>query len=166
MTPIVVVAILIASVWGAVYLARGSMLAGCLAVLIVGYCLGHPYFSVDVGPIPLTLDRLLLVGLVVCYMVKRCLGHLDPKPLLAVDFLLLGFVALLTVIALMGLYDTTFETDRSSVGLLVASYLIPLTLYWIARQASITERGLKWLMGGFTALGIYLAVTALAEIGQ
>ena len=80
MTFIAAIAAAALVVWGIVYALRGSLLAGGVAFLIVGCCFNDYFFRFDVGPVTLTLDRLLLVALVVVYAVQRCLGFQMYKP--------------------------------------------------------------------------------------
>ena len=67
-------------VWGLAYSLRGSLIHGCLAFLVVALCFGREFFRFDVGPFFMTLDRVLLAGLVIVYVVQRRLGLTDPKP--------------------------------------------------------------------------------------
>ncbi len=60
MLVVLAVALIVASVWGIVFYRQVGLLGGCLAVLLVGSCLGHPFYHVNAGPIPITADRLLL----------------------------------------------------------------------------------------------------------
>ena len=63
MTALYLIAALLVLVWGALLLLRGSLLAGCLAYLITAIVFGHDFWNVDRGPLPLTLDRIVLAGL-------------------------------------------------------------------------------------------------------
>ncbi|MCD4728739.1 MAG: O-antigen ligase family protein, partial [Pirellulales bacterium] len=76
------------------------------------------------------------------------------------EVLLLAFLVVLVV--------STFTHDWKAenyqpVAWLVISYLMPATIYWIARQAKYSERTILVLFGGLALLGVYLAVTTLAE---
>ncbi len=64
----------VALVWGGVLLRKGGILGGSLAVLLAGVCFGHPFFNVPLGPFPLTIDRLLFVGLLAVAIAYRCVG--------------------------------------------------------------------------------------------
>ena len=41
---------------------------------------------------------------------------------------------------------------------------MPIALYWIARQSTLTERGIWWIQAALAGFGVYLAITGLAEI--
>lgn len=163
MAAILVVAALVALVWGAVAFLRGGLLAGCLMVMLAGICFGHPFYSMPWGPLPLTLDRVLWVVLVVQYFVWRQLRLVDRKPLGKPEIVLLAFTGVL--VASTFLHD--WHADHAQpVSRLVLAYLMPLGMYWIAREAPVSERAMLALFGLAGALGIYLAVTALAETHQ
>ncbi len=163
MAAILVIAAVVALVWGAVVFLRGGPLAGCLMVLLAGVCFGHPFFSIPCGPLPLTLDRVLWVVLVIQFLAWRRLGLVDRKPLGKPEIVLLAFFAVL--VASTFLHDWHVDHGQP-VSRLVLSYVMPLGLYWIARESRLSERAVLALFGLAAALGIYLAVTALAETHQ
>jgi hypothetical protein len=39
-------------------------------LLVVGYCAGHNTINFDLGPLPLTLDRILLGGLLTAFVIQ------------------------------------------------------------------------------------------------
>jgi O-antigen ligase len=43
---------------------------------------------------------------------------------------------------------------------------MPVTVYWIARQSRIDDKTVVWLIGGLAAFGLYLSLTAVAEVRQ
>ncbi len=154
-------------VWAAVLLLRGSLVVGCLAWLLTVVCFGRSFFAVDAGPVTVSLDRFALVSLVVAYLVHRCLGKTDPKPLVLADVLLLALVALLTFQTLSHDYSRRFFEARSTpIWNLLAGYGMPLTVYWIIRQSKLTERSLHYIYGFLVLLGVYLATTGLLEITE
>lgn len=161
---LVVTAVLSLLVWGTVLLRRGVLLGGCLVFLVVGYCLGHPFLSFDAGPVPLTLDRLLLVALAVGYLILRRLNRLDPKPMTGTDGILLALVLLLSCSTVFSGAETRTGAGGSPLWRLIASYWMPLLVYWLARQSRITSNGVRLVWAGLTVLGVYLAVTAVAEV--
>src|SRR4029077_3977916 len=82
-------------VWLPWFALRGSLIAGCLVYLLVASCFGYPFLHFELGPIPVTLDRLVIVGLAAVYLIHRALGRTDPKPVQTVDKLLVAFLGLL-----------------------------------------------------------------------
>jgi len=163
MTAILLVALCVALVWGAFVFLRGGLLAGCLVVLLAGVCFGHPFFNLPGGPVPLTVDRLLWVVLLVQYVIWRRQGLAERRPLGNAELVLCALVAVLVL--------STFSHDwrahdNQPVARLLFYYLMPLGMYWVARQVPLSERGALALFGCLGAFGVYLAVTALAETNE
>ncbi|MCC6127538.1 MAG: O-antigen ligase family protein [Pirellulales bacterium] len=147
-------------IWGAVLLQRGGLLAGCLAVLLAGACFGVEFFKLALGPIPLTADRLLLLILFGQYLVWRRFGWADPKPLGKPEIVLCALIGAMVL--------STFAADFTTpnyqpVAWLIIFYLTPFAVYWIARQAKLSERAVHRLFISLAIFGVYLAATALAE---
>jgi O-antigen ligase len=163
MESLFVVAGIVAVVWGAVVFLRGGLMGGCLAVLLAGACFGVKFFKIEIGPLPLTADRVLLVLLVGQYVLWRRWGLANPKPFGKPEILLLAFLGFLTA--------STFTSDWTAdnyqpVSRLILAYLMPAALYWIARQSKVSERSVLAVFGCFAIFGIYLALTSLAEYFQ
>ena len=78
---------LLALVWGTIYLARGSLLIGGLAFVLAGNMFGPQFASFHLGPIPLTVDRVLLVVLFVAYAVHWRLGRTQRASPMGADYL-------------------------------------------------------------------------------
>ena len=139
---------------------RGGLLGGCLAVLLAGTCFGHPFFHWSAGPLPITIDRVLWAVVIGQYIVWRRLGLADPKPIGRAEIALLAFVA---VLAASTLTHDWQARNSQPLARLVFDYLMPLGVYWVARQSRITERGILATFAFLAALGLYLALTGLAE---
>ncbi|HUY33055.1 MAG TPA: O-antigen ligase family protein [Pirellulales bacterium] len=157
------IAALSALVWGAALFCRGGLLAGCLAVLLAGTCFGAPFFSLPAGPVPLTSDRLLWVALLVQYLVWRRLGWAEPKPLGKAEYVMGALTAWLCVSTIS--HDWHVRGSQPA-ACLVFYYLMPLGLYWVARQSRLSEPALKAMFRCLAIFGVYLALTALAETEQ
>jgi O-Antigen ligase len=149
--------------WGALLLLRGGILGGCLAVLVTGCCLGYPFFNIPTKPLPLTVDRVLWAVLIVQYVIWRRLGWADPKPLGKAEFLLLAFVGLLTLSALGHDWQSHHDLAASRVTFF---YVMPLGLYWTARQSRLSERAVLVVLACLTGFGVYLGITALGEVAN
>lgn len=163
MEAVIVIAGIVAAVWGAVLFWRGGLLGGCLAVMLAGCCFGYNWFHLATDPIPLTLDRLLWGLLLVQYIVWRRWGWAEPKPWGKADLVLVAFFALLFASTLT--HDWNVERARP-LSRLLFFWIMPLGMYWVARQTALRQRGLAILLGGFSAFGAYLALTAIAETQQ
>ena len=155
-----------AFVWWAVYASRGSLLVGCSAFIAFGYALGPELASVDVGPITLTADRVMLAALAAAFCVQWRLGKLTTRAVTGVDWVLFALVAYLTIRCA---FTTPPDVPRPGAGAwwrIIASFWAPTVLYFVAKNADLNERSWRWMLAGLTVLGGYLAVTALAEITQ
>jgi O-antigen ligase len=163
MEAVAVTAGVVGLIWGAIVFLRGGLIGGCLAVLLAATCFSYPLLKIELGPLPLTADRVLLALLVVQYVFWRRWGRTERRPLGKADYVLLAFLAMLTA--------STFSHDYTAsnwqpVSWLILFYLMPSALYWIARNAKLTERQSLVILGGFALVGVYLAVTSLAEYYQ
>jgi O-antigen ligase len=129
----------------------------------VGYVVGFEFWHAHVGPLPLTLDRILLMGLVAAFVGHWRWQKLDAKPVAGVDWLVLALLAVFSVSTILNRGGNGDPQMVSPMWRLVASYWIPAVVYWIARQSRIDFTSWKTVLAALTCLGIYLAGTALAE---
>ena len=148
-------------VWASVFFLRGNIPMGCMVVLLAGCCFGHPFWNASFGPIPLTVYRVLWVGLIGVCVVWRRLGRTDPKPLGPPEIAMYAFVAVVCLSA----FTHDWKTDNyHPLTSLVLCYVMPVGLYWVIRQVKLSEdshRGIFVALGGF---GLYLALTGIAEV--
>jgi O-antigen ligase len=166
MSFLIFIAVVVGLVWGTIYTLRGSLVAGCLAVVLVTYCFGHFFVNFDLGPLPLTLDRLAVGGLLAAFFVKLRFGTADPKPMTAADWLLAAFLGVLVVSTFTHSWRLARPGMVSPLWLLVAAYLIPAAIYFVSRNARLTESNVKMVYASMALFGVYLAITALSEITQ
>jgi O-antigen ligase len=150
-------------VWAAILYLRGGLLGGLLAVMLAGVCFSVPFFKLPLGALPLTVDRILLVVLVAQYVLFRRWGWADPKPLGKPEILFCLFTAWMIVCTFLGDWAAA---NYLPVSWLIIYYLMPFTVYWIARQTPLTERSVLALLACASLFGVYLAATALAEYFQ
>lgn len=149
----------IALVWLAVFLLRGSLIAGSLVLLVGGSLFGYSFWSA--GTVPLTIDRLLAVLLAVMFVIHRQLGWTDPKPMSRSDWILLAFLGVLIFSTFT--HDWHFQKIKP-VFKLIQYFLIPAMAYWVIRQSPLDERKIRWIFGAIGAFGIYVSLTAIAEM--
>ncbi|MCE9555092.1 MAG: O-antigen ligase family protein [Planctomycetes bacterium] len=97
MEALIGIAVVVGLVWATIFVLRGSLVAGCLTFLLVNSCFGFYFFNVRVGPVELTLDRIVLVLLVAAYFIHRALGRTVPWRWGASDWTVLAFVGWLTL---------------------------------------------------------------------
>jgi hypothetical protein len=153
----------VALFWVTVAFARGGIIGGALAVLAVGTYFGHAFYNVSAGPVPITADRILLAVLVGQYLLFRQWGWIKPGPLAKSDYILGALLVVLTLSTLA--HDFHYRGNRP-LSQLVLLYMAPAAMYWVVRHAEFDARGTRWLLGSLVALGVYLAVTAVAETHQ
>jgi O-antigen ligase len=161
---VLIVAGVVGLVWGMVFVWRGSLMAGCLGVLLATSCLGTAVFKLELGPIPLSMDRAALALVLGAYVVQRWLGRADPKPLTRADVALALFVGLLSISWAVTDYSAMNLRPVAPFWRLVSGYLTPALLYWVVRQSTLDQRSVAWANGCLACLGLYLAVIGLAEI--
>ncbi len=161
MPAIYLIAALVAVVWGTLFLLRGSLLGGCLAYLVATTCFGYDFAHFMVGPVPLSIDRIVLVVLFAAYVVQRRLGRTQRQPPARAD---LVAAALLGVLAARTRWSAV-PADSKSLGFrLLGGYAVPLAIYWIARQIPLDRGRISLLHGVLAGLGVYLGVTGVLEI--
>ncbi len=157
---LVAIAAVCALVWAGVILLRGGPLAGCLLFMAVATCFSADFLSFNAGAMRLTIDRLFWVGLMLLYLVWRQRGWSEPKPWHTADIFVLALVTYLAV--------RTALTDPHGTGLtpvvnLALWYVMPLGIYWIARQSRIDRPQSSVIFACLAVFGVYLAVTVIAE---
>ena len=161
--PIFAVAVL---VWALVYARYGSLLVGGAIFVAVGYVLNHNVFHMSVGPVSLTLGRLLLVGLVGLFLWRWRLGMIERRPLTGCDWLVALFVGYITVRYAFTPASAGVATSVSPTWRLIASFWMPAALYGVVRNAKINEQTWKGMLACLAGLGVYLAFTGLAEVSE
>ncbi len=186
MPAIVLIAAAVAVVWGTILALRGSLIAGCLGTIIATCCFGPNFLSFDVAGISLSIDRLLLAGLVVAWIVQWRVrqdrrpardreqttgrsgdvphGRWQLQPLNVADGIVFAFVGVLALSMFTHDWRSTRPGETPIPQHLINGYLIPLALFWIARQTRLTERHITWILATLTVFGVYLAITGLLEI--
>ncbi|MCS7306654.1 MAG: O-antigen ligase family protein [Thermoguttaceae bacterium] len=163
---IVGVSLAAALLWGLIWCLQGDLLLGALVVAIIGACLGHPFWNMDLGPVPVTLDRIALAGLLVAYGFQWRLGRTDPKPIGAADRWLVALLGMLIVSFLWSDFPPQTLGEGSPLWRLATGYLIPGLVYWVARQASMEHRTVRRVWTLLSCLGLYLAITGILERTQ
>lgn len=161
MTALLVIAAAVALVWGAVFFRQTGLVGGGLAVLLAGTCFGHAFFHANFGPLPVTLDRVLLGIVVALYLLLVAWGCLERRGVDAQDLVLLGFMLFLMLSTIT--HDWRSHGFRAPASLLFF-YLMPASLYVVLRGASISRRAVWGVLGTLAVFGLYLSVTSLLEV--
>lgn len=163
MDALVIIAACLGLVWGSMYLLRGSLVVGCLGVILSICCFGYEFLHFEPS---LTIDRLLLVAVVSMYVMQRPIGRLDPKPFTATDAVTIGFVVYLICSMFTCDWQQTLKGHQTPLWRWIGGYLTPLILYWCAKQAPWSERTARYVQASFVVFGVYLGFTAVCEIAQ
>ena len=140
-----------------------SLPHGCLLVLFASVCLGYPFFHIQAGPFPVTIDRVLLAALVAVYVFAMRTKLVDHKRVAFADvlvFLYLGYITANTLVT-----DWNFDGNQP-LSSLVFFFFLPFCLYWIARESHIESKDHKLIQVFWIMLGVYLAGTAILEVKQ
>ncbi len=164
---LLVVALMLAAglVWGTLFARRGSLVLGAAALIVISYVFGHYFWHIRLGPLPLTLDRITLMVLIAAFVAQWRWGRIEPKPLTGSDWLLAGLLVILGLSTLLaGIPDVIAPDAFSPLWRLMMSFVVPAMLYWIARQAPFSHCAWKGALAVLAVLGVYLAVTAIAEV--
>ena len=163
---LLLVFVLAAFVWTMVYARHGSMLVGGVIFVVIGYVFNHHVFHLGLGPVSLTMGRGLLAGLALLFLWRWRQGTIERRPLTGCDWLVSLFVGYMTVRWALTPPATGVASSVSPTWRLIASFWMPAVLYWIVRGAELTQRHWKWALGCLVGLGVYLAVTGLAEVSE
>jgi len=140
----------------ALMIRRAGLMAGCLVTLGAGVVLGYDLFHVG----SITCDRLLLVLLLASFFVMRTLGETNTYRLTRTDMVFGAFLAFLV----FSTFTNEFGwRENYPVSRLLFYYILPAGIYWVARQAKTAQNTLVYAFGAVAMLGVYLALTAVAE---
>ncbi|HET6884406.1 MAG TPA: O-antigen ligase family protein [Pirellulales bacterium] len=161
MNLIFAVAALAILIWAAAILLRGGPLCGALTVLLAGTCFGYRFFHLETGFIPLTADRLLFLLVIGQCLLCQRFGLTANRPWGKAEVvlaLLIGDLALSTLA-----HDWRYQGNLPASKLLFY-YLMPSGMYWLARQAHLSEPLARLIFGFLALMGVYLAATGIAEV--
>lgn len=164
MNALLTLAALAGVVWTTLLVVRGALVNWCLLFLLVASCFGNDFVNFQLGPAPMTLDRLVFLVLTAVYAIHRRTGQTDPKPTTAVDRWGLLLVLWLGVTAVWGVVREGDAMLHETQWRFLSGYLMPAAVFWFARQSRITQRSVTGLHAALTVFGVYLAVTGLCEV--
>lgn len=122
--------------------------------------LGYDFFHSDLGPLPLTIDRLVLGGTSALALYGLLTNRHRLPNLNGLDICVLVWFGALTLNTLTT--DFLYENKLPVSRLLFFNFL-PVISYFLLRVyplSSAQQRGLLWALVG---LGVYLGVTGIAE---
>ena len=96
-----------------------------LLVVLTGSVFGREFYAISAGPIPISIDRVLLVGLVLCFVVLFFQGKEDIRRLNWLDISILILMSVITFSTLT--HDWQFLKNMPASRLLFFN-LMPLFL--------------------------------------
>jgi O-antigen ligase len=134
-------------------------LAG-MGVLITECVFGYNFFNFQAGPLPLTLDRIVLLGLLGSWGIQYLRQRERLHAFNAVDWTIIAILGFLLLNVLT--HDWKYKNSLP-VSRLLFFYLLPSALYFVMRFAKIGAAELKLISLSFAGLAVYLAITAIAE---
>lgn len=158
-----VIAAFAALLWLVRLAPRVSPVAATLAVLVVGYVLGYELWHADAGPIPLTLDRLMLVGFAGLLAWRWRTGRVRWSTPCGLDWAVVLTLVVLSVSCVLNKPGDDVNTPAAPLFRLVVSFWTPAFLYGVLRQEQFDEKTTRWFLVAIASLGVYLGVTALLE---
>ena len=133
---------------------------GCVGVVLIGSVLGRDFFHLSLGPLPLTLDRLLLGVLWLVFGWQALFNRQRLTRINYVDFAILIWLAMITFSTFT--HDFTIMENGPLSRLLFFNY-VPVLLYFLTRWVRLEAADLKVVALMLVVFGVYLAFTALAE---
>ncbi len=142
--------------WGIVYV-RFAGIAGCLlTTLLAGTVIGHPFFHVSA----ITADRIILGGCIAMFAAFQFRGWNQQRVWVSSDLVFAFFV--------LAMILTTFIHPAPADGIgpiskLLFFFLLPAIMYAIGGQVTLSTKQVRWMFGALAMLGVYLALTAVAE---
>jgi O-antigen ligase len=151
--------------WGA-YAQYGSLWVGAAAFVALGYVLAPPLWTAHLGPVPLTIDRILLLGLGGAFLWKWRQGELALRHIGPADWLLIAAIAYFTLRCAITPSPPADGSPVKPWWRLIAAFWIPACLYLGVRASRDGERQWRGMLWILAALGGFLALTAFAEIGK
>lgn len=168
MTVVLIAAAVACLVWIAVMLRMGWLTRSGLhrvptlaAVGIwLGSVFGYEFWHLNLGPLPLTIDRVIWGMMALQFGQLLWRGRLRLESLSRMDIVVALLFLTLTISTFA--HDFTYR-DSMPLSRLLFFNVIPFGLYYVVRQTPLQSGELKTIFAGFALLGCYLAFTAVAE---
>ncbi len=138
-----------------------SMPVLAAGVIALGTATGYEFFHCNVGPIPLTLDRILFGFMAVWTIAMLGLGKMKIPVWNQLDVGV--FVLLAILVASTFTHDFAFR-DNLPLSRLLFFNLMPIGLYFLVRSTPVRAWELIWIQWILGGLGVYLGFTAVMEV--
>lgn len=142
--------------------AEWNWLPTCLlGIVTLGSVFGHDFFHVSVGPLPITLDRLLLGFSLLLFGWRFLCSRETMSPLNRMDVAILVWLAVITVSTLTAKFTVM---DNLPLSRMLFFNWVPAILYFVTRHTRYSAADLKMVTLVLGLFGGYLALTAIAEV--
>ena len=125
---------------------RVSIVKMLFVTMVVGYVLGFELWHKDVGPLPLTLDRVLLLIVAGVFGWRALQGKIGETSWIGLDWALGLLLTWLTASCLMNRPGDDIVLPDSPLFRLIVSFWIPAFFYSLLRCEPIDGRSARWLM--------------------
>lgn len=132
-----------------------------LLVVLTSSVLGHEFYNVSIGPIPITLDRILLGFGGLLLIGGSWLGREQLRRLNRLD------IIVIVLIMYLGFSTVTHDwrlLDNMPASRFLFFNFLPAALYFMMRSSRIRIVDLKLTAVALGIFGVYLAVIAVAEV--
>jgi O-antigen ligase len=163
---VLAIIVLAALAWALVLARHGSLVVGGFVFVVIGYVFTRDFWQAHAGPVPLTLDRLFIVALVSLFGWRFLRKQVSLRPLTGADWLGMLLVGYLTVRCALTDPPGTVASSVPPFWRLIATFWTSAALFTVVRNAELDEKHWKWLLAGLSVLGLYLALTGIAEVKQ
>ncbi len=152
--------------WGTILVARGSLFLSVSLFFVATCVFPAEFFSIDMGGLTWTLDRLCLVGIFVQLVLRWRRGQLQFQKLESLDVAMALFVCWLVARTITQPLGSVLPGQPATLMHLVNGYLIPFFLYAGLRTSNLEPQQLKWPLFVLLGLGVYLGLTAVFEMAN
>lgn len=139
---------------------RGSITSDLSLLLSVGVVFGYPFFNIDLGPLPLTLPRLLIGVMGLRWLTLFLQGKSLPLRAGITEVGLLGFLGYLAI--QLSLTDWQFN-ELKPLSHFLFFILLPSVVYLLVSHTEISTLSLTRFRLAMSAFGAYLAIMAILE---
>jgi hypothetical protein len=150
-------------IWGLLITLRAPTLHVTLAILLVAYCFGPEFGTVDLGPINLSLDRLAILFLLCFGVLKRVLTDQPRIVPERTDMVLALFVLILLTSALLHPWVPRLHRPAPWYRW-ISSFAAPAIMYGVMRVRQRSPADVWKICAFFAIVGVYLAITAMGEV--
>jgi len=147
------------AVWAIIVLPKVRLVLLCTFVLITGTFFGPAFFAID-GPLQLSVDRLLLGGVIALGISLVLRGSLKVPRLSTPDYLVVAMVAWYFFCAV-----TTGDAPKgiSPIGTWIFYIFLPAMIYGLVRVSQPSAGDIKTIVSLTIGVGVYLAVIGFFE---